>query len=79
MHLRPIRAFFYFREKGSLTMNIENISIALLLLGVLITVLCVGINLYRLLSWLAVSAALVERCMLGYALAGAGVQLFRAE
>jgi len=31
------------------------------------------------LSWLAVSAALVERCMLGYALAGAGVQLFRAE
>lgn len=29
-------------------MNIENISIALLLLGMLITVLCVGINLYRL-------------------------------
>ena len=31
------------------------------------------------LSWSAVSAALVERRVLGYALAGAGVQLFRAE
>ena len=29
-------------------MNIENISIALLLLGMFITVLCGGINLYRL-------------------------------
>lgn len=29
-------------------MNIENISIALLLLGMLTTVLCGGINLYRL-------------------------------
>lgn len=29
-------------------MNIENISIALLLSGMLITVLCGGINLYRL-------------------------------
>ena len=31
------------------------------------------------LSWSAVSAALVERRVLGYALAGAGVQLSRAE
>lgn len=29
-------------------MKIENAAVALLLLGMLITVLCVGINLYRL-------------------------------
>ena len=47
MHLRSIRAFFYFREKGSLT-NLENAAVALLLLGMLITVLCGGVNPYRL-------------------------------
>ena len=58
-------------------MKIENAAIVLLLLGMLITVLCGGINLYRLCHSLPYLPHWWS--MFGYASAGDGVQLFRTE
>ena len=45
-------------------MKIENAAVALLLLIMLITILCGGINLYRLCHSLPYLPHLVERCVL---------------